>query len=50
MNCNSSRLVMTRLQCAAEKGEHFDILVMDKNSPNLHYMPPTEKKLVMRLI
>ncbi len=40
---NSSRLVMTRLQCAAEKGEHFDILVMDKNSPNLHYMPLLKK-------
>ncbi len=40
---NSSRLVIARLQCAAEKGEHFDILVMDKNSPDLHYVPLLKK-------
>ncbi len=32
---NDSRSVVTRLQCAAEKGEHFDILILDKSSPDL---------------
>ncbi len=32
---SSNRLVVTRLQSAAEKGEHFDVLVLDKGLSDL---------------